>query len=229
MRHPIATAVPVVLLLLVLIVPFAGIKFGGISESYLPPGNESRQAQESFDKAFPAQRTEEIKLVIAYDANDQELTGKLRSIADQANAIPGFTKKFNAEGDKTGQYGENGPAVLEMSAGLVDRTTAAEAIKDLRAIDTRVCRCGWPNAHPHPGLDGCADEQAAADDGAAGADHRPADVPGVRIADPADQGGADDRARSGRHLGILTWIFVDGHGSDIANFTRDRCSRRCSC
>ncbi|NED62474.1 hypothetical protein G3I15_16270, partial [Streptomyces sp. SID10244] len=37
MRHPIATAVPTVLILLVLTIPFGGIKFGGISEAYLPP------------------------------------------------------------------------------------------------------------------------------------------------------------------------------------------------
>ena len=220
MRHPIATAVPVVLLLLVLIVPFAGIKFGGISESYLPPGNESRQAQESFDKAFPAQRTEEIKLVIAYDANDQELTGKLRSIADQANAIPGFTKKFNAEGDKTGQYGENGPAVLEMSAGLVDRTTAAEAIKDLRAIDTKGLQM-WVAGTPTLTQDSM--------------DALMSRLPLMTVLLVLITGllmflafgslilpikaALMTALGLGATLGILTWIFVDGHGSDIANFT----------
>lgn len=33
----------------------------------------------------------------------------------------------------------------------------------------------------------------------------------------------------GATLGILTWIFVDGHGASLANFTPDRCSRRSWC
>ena len=91
MKHPVATAVPTVLLLLVLIIPFGGIQFGGISEKYLPPDNPNRVAQENFDKYFPTERTEEIKLVVVYDPNTPDYDYKLQAIADQANKIPGFT------------------------------------------------------------------------------------------------------------------------------------------
>ncbi|MBD0021986.1 MMPL family transporter [Gordonia pseudamarae] len=220
MRHPIATAVPVMLFLLVLIVPFAGIKFGGISEAYLPPGNESRQAQEAFDEAFPSQRTEGIKLVIAYDTNDSEVTEKLQSIADQANAIPGFTKQFDAEGDQQGQYGENGPAIIEMSAGLVDRNTAAEAIKDLRAIDTNGLQM-WVAGTPALTQDSM--------------DALMSRLPLMTTLLVLITGllmflafgslilpikaALMTALGLGATLGILTWIFVDGHGAGIADFT----------
>ena len=220
MRHPIATAIPVVLLLLMLIVPFSGIKFGGISEAYLPPGNASRQAQESFDKAFPAQRTEEVKLVIAYDTNDGEVTSKLEAIADQANKVPGFTKQFNAEGEKTGQYGDDGPGIIEMSAGLVDRTTAAQAIKDLRAIDTQGLQM-WVAGTPALTQDSM--------------DALMSRLPLMTVLLVLVTGllmflafgslilpvkaALMTALGLGATLGILTWIFVDGHGAGIANFT----------
>ncbi len=138
MKHPVATAVPTVLLLLVLTIPFGGIKFGGISEQYLPPDNPSRVAQEAFDKYFPTERTEDIKLVIMYDENNSSAGNAISQIADEANKVPGFTKKFSSSADDgalTGSYGSSGLQVLQMSAGLVNRDTAGEAIKDLRKID----------------------------------------------------------------------------------------------
>lgn len=130
------------LLLLVLMIPFGGIKFGGISEAYLPPNNPNRIAQENFDKFFPTERTEEIKLVIAYNPDTD--IDKLVSIADQANKIPGFTKKFDPNSDEGGQYGANGPQIIQMSAGLVDRDTAGAAHQGPAGHrPPRVCPCGW--------------------------------------------------------------------------------------
>ncbi|NED70727.1 hypothetical protein G3I15_58390, partial [Streptomyces sp. SID10244] len=85
-----------------------------ISEAYLPPDNPNRVAQENFDKYFPTERTEEIKLVVAYDPNDNDSGDKINDIANEANKIPGFTKQFSPSADNgalTGQYGDNGPPV----------------------------------------------------------------------------------------------------------------------
>ncbi|MFW0783078.1 MMPL family transporter [Gordonia sp. CPCC 206044] len=223
MEHPVATAVPTVALLLLLTIPFGGIKFGGISEAYLPPDNPNRVAQEHFDQQFPTERTEEIKLVIAYDPNDSASGDKITSIADQANQIPGFTKQFSPSSDGgalTGQYGDNGPQVLQMSAGLVDRDTAGEAIKDLRAIDTQglsMWVAGTP-ALTQDSIDGLMSRlplmvvMLVLITGllmflAFGSVVLP--IKAVLMS----------ALGLGATLGILTWIFVDGHGAGLANFT----------
>ncbi|ROZ99105.1 MMPL family transporter [Gordonia sp. OPL2] len=223
MQHPVATAVPTVLILLVLTIPFGGIKFGGISEAYLPPDNPNRVAQENFDKYFPTERTEEIKLVIAYDPNDNASGDKITSIADEANKIPGFTKQFSPSSDGgalTGQYGDNGPQILQMSAGLVDRDTAAAAIKDLRAIDTQGLTM-WVAGTPTLTQDSI--------------DALMSRLPIMAILLVLVTGFLMFLAFGslvlpikaalmtalglGATLGILTWIFVDGHGAGLANFT----------
>lgn len=223
MKHPVATAVPTVLILLVLTIPFGSIKFGGISEAYLPPDNANRIAQENFDTYFPTERTEEIKLVIAYDANSSDDGAKLDAIATEANKIPGFTKQFSTSSDAgalSGTYGDDGPAILQMSAGLKDRTTAAEAIKELRAIDTQGLRM-WVTGTPtltQDSIDALMER-----------------LPLMAIMLVLITGllmflafgsvvlpikaALMTALGLGATLGILTWIFVDGHGAGIANFT----------
>lgn len=224
MRHPVATAVPTVLLLLVLTIPIGGIKFGGISEAYLPPDNPSRVAQETFDKYFPKERTEELKLVVMYDGNDANSGEKIQQIADEANRIPGFTKQFSPAADDgalTGTYGYNGPQVIQMSAGLVNRDTAGEAVKDLRAIakpdGIRMWVAGTP-ALVQDSIDALLSR-----------------LPLMAILLVLVTGllmflafgsvvlpikaALMSALGLGATLGILTWIFVDGHGASIANFT----------
>ncbi|MGV9670784.1 MMPL family transporter [Gordonia sp. NPDC003504] len=224
MKHPVATAVPTVLLLLVLTIPFGGIKFGGISEQYLPPDNPSRIAQENFDRYFPTERTEEIKLVIMYDENDSSAGNKIAQIADEANKIPGFTKQFSAsanDGALAGNYGPGGPAIIQMSAGLVDRDTAGEAIKDLRAIQKpdgiRMWVAGTPTL-TQDSIDALLQR-----------------LPLMALLLVLVTGllmflafgsvvlpikaALMSALGLGATLGILTWIFVDGHGASLANFT----------
>ena len=223
MQHPVATAVPTILLLLVLTIPFGGIKFGGISEAYLPPDNPNRVAQENFDEYFPTERTEEIKLVVAYDPNDAASGQKIQQIADEANQIPGFTKQFSPSSDGgalTGQYGDNGPQIIQMSAGLVDRNTAAPAIDDLRAIDTQGLTM-WVAGTPTLTQDSI--------------DALMSRLPIMAVLLVLVTGFLMFLAFGslvlpikaalmtalglGATLGILTFIFVDGHGAALANFT----------
>lgn len=224
MRHPVATAVPTVLILLVLTIPIGGIKFGGISEAYLPPDNPSRVAQEDFDKAFPKERTEEVKLVISYDVNDPDSGAKIQQIADEANKIPGFTKQFSPSADNgalTGTYGFNGPQVIQMSAGLVNRDTAGEAVKDLRAMQKPAGIQMWVAGTPALVQDSI--------------DALLTRLPLMAILLVLVTGllmflafgslvlpikaALMSALGLGATLGILTWIFVDGHGASIANFT----------
>ena len=52
MKRPVAAMVPIVIILLLLAVPMGNLKVGGINETYLPPDNETRVAQETFDRTF---------------------------------------------------------------------------------------------------------------------------------------------------------------------------------
>ncbi|GEE01587.1 putative membrane protein, MmpL [Gordonia spumicola] len=225
MKHPLKTAIPTVLLLLALIIPFGNIAFGGLSEKLLPPDNANRVAQEHFDKLFPTERTEELKLIVVYSQDDPDPAGKIQAIADAANKIPGFTKKFSpdaSDGGSDGVYGdpETGLGVTQMSAGLVNRNTAAEAIKELRAIDDqglRVYVAGTP-ALTQDSIDSLM-----------------ARLPFMAILLVAVTGllmflafgsiilpikaALMTALGLGSTLGILTWIFIDGNGASIANFT----------
>ncbi|ANE05031.1 MMPL family transporter [Corynebacterium crudilactis] len=122
MRHSKAVTVGVVLLLLALTVPLTGVKFGGINETYLPPNNDTRVAQESFDDAFPSFRTEPIKLVVTGATNND-----LIDIYVQANEVEGLTDRFTA-----GATTEDGTTVL--SAGIQDRSLNEQVVEQLRAI-----------------------------------------------------------------------------------------------
>ncbi len=225
MKHPLKTAIPTVLLLLALIIPFGNIAFGGLSEKLLPPDNGNRVAQEHFDKLFPTERTEELKLVVMYDQNGDDVAGKLQAIADEANKIPGFTKQFSPDaslGGQDGVYGDEevGQGVTQMSAGLVDRNTAAEAIKELRNIDKKgltVYVAGTP-ALTQDSIDSLM-----------------ALLPFMAILLVSVTGllmflafgsiilpikaALMTALGLGSTLGILTWIFIDGNGASIANFT----------
>ncbi len=223
MRHPLKTAIPTVLLLLVLIIPFTNISFGGITEKYLPPGNDYRTAQEDFDRLFPTQRTEDLKLVVTYDENNSDDGTKLQTIADEANKIPGFTKKFSldsGQGAQTGSIGDTGTGVIQMSAGLIDRNTADDAVKALRAIDTQgltMYVAGTP-ALTQDSIDALLD-----------------DLPLMAVllivvtfllmflqfgsVVLPIKAALMSALGLGSTLGVLTWIFIDGHGSGVFNFT----------
>ncbi|RRQ25032.1 RND transporter [Rhodococcus sp. Eu-32] len=123
MRNPLKVTVPIVLGLVLLTLPVGNIKFGGINETYLPPDNVTRQAQNEFDELFPGQRTEPIKAVI------QNAQGAdLAAITRQLNEAPGLIEKFSPTGaSKDG--------IIVFKAGLVDRNDSTPAIDHLRSID----------------------------------------------------------------------------------------------
>ena len=108
--------------LIALTVPLVGVKFGGINETYLPPNNDVRQAQNLFDAEFPEFRTEPIKLVVTNASNDQLVT-----IYQQANTIKGLSGYFTPSSPT-----KDGTTVL--SAGIVDRANNEYVVNQLRAL-----------------------------------------------------------------------------------------------
>ncbi|MEV0945273.1 MMPL family transporter [Rhodococcus sp. NPDC049939] len=209
MRNPLKVTIPIVVGLLLLIIPLTGIRFGGINETYLPPNNPTREAQEEFDEIFPSLRTEPLKLVVS-DADNQQLGEIIRD----ASEAPGLIERFTPEGPTT-------DGVVVLKAGLVDRNDSKPAIDYLRAMDNpdgvQVLVGGTP-----------AIEQ---DSIAALLDHLPAMVVLVLFVTTLlmfltfgslvlpIKAALMSALGLGSTLGILTWIFIDGHGSSWLNFT----------
>ncbi|MDP0397093.1 MMPL family transporter [Tsukamurella strandjordii] len=96
MKKPIAYTVGVVTLLLAVTIPVIGLQFGGISQTYLPPTNETRQAQDNFFEKFPAYTGQSIQIVFT-NANDEQI----KQVLDEANKIPGFTHSTPGDPNST--------------------------------------------------------------------------------------------------------------------------------
>ncbi len=209
MRRPWAVTIPIVLALLALAIPFRHIEFGGISEKYLAAENPARMAQEDFDELFPSFRTEPLKLVVV-GATPQEL-GDIRY---EANQIPGLTGRFEPSAPT-----EDGVNVL--NAGLADKRDADRVIAALRAIPeppgVEVMVAGVPALERDSinGLLAGLPLLVAILALAAGLLMFVA-FRSIVLAVKAVVMSALSLVAT---LGILTWIFVEGHGADLFHFT----------
>ena len=123
MRHSKGVIVGVTGALLALTIPIVGITFGGINESYLPPTNTVRQAQDDFNETFPAFRTDPVKLVIT-GADNQQLV----DVVLQTRQVTGLASPMEPS-----QATKDGTTVL--SGTLADRNGGKEVIDQLRAIE----------------------------------------------------------------------------------------------
>ncbi|MGF0311629.1 MMPL family transporter [Rhodococcus sp. IEGM1428] len=209
MRNPIKVVVTIVLGLLALTLPIGNLAFGGINETYLPPDNPTRVAQEQFDELFPGQRTEPIKLVIQ---NAQGPT--LAAITTQANNAPGLIEQFTP-------VGASKDGIIVFKAGLIDRNDSAPAIEFLRSIDT-------PDGTTMQVTGTPAIERDSID---AMVDRLPLMAALVVIVVTVlmfltfgslvlpIKAVLMTTLGLGSTMGILTWIFIDGHGAGWMNFT----------
>ncbi|MFI5780751.1 MMPL family transporter [Nocardia sp. NPDC051570] len=209
MRHPARVIVPVVAGLVLLLIPFRHIAFGGLSERYLAAGNPARVAQESFDALFPTFRTEPLKLVVV-GANPRQLS----DIRFQADFAPGLTGPFDAAAPTT-------DGINVLSTGLVDSRGADAAIAVLRAIPdppgVKVMVAGVP-ALERDAIHGLIDRlpMLAAILIAAAIGLMYAAFRSLVLAVKAVVMSA---LSLGATLGVLTWIFVEGHGAGLFGFT----------
>lgn len=209
MRRPWLVIVPIVLGLLALIIPFRHIEFGGLSERYLSSNNPARVAQEQFDEMFPGFRTEPMKIVVV-GANPQQLD----DIRYEANKIPGLTGRFEpAAPTKDG--------INVLNAGLADERDADDVIAALRAIPeppgVEVMVAGVPALERDSinglieGLPVLAAILLAAAIGLMYLAFRSIVLALKAVLMSALSLGAT--------LGFLTWMFIEGHGSGLLNFT----------
>ncbi|MFD3704348.1 MMPL family transporter [Nocardia sp. NPDC058658] len=209
MRRPWAVVIPIVLGLLALSIPLRHIEFGGISEKYLAADNPARVAQEDFDHLFPGFRTEPLKLIVV-GASPQQLS----DIRFEANQVPGLTGRF----EPAAATKDN---VNVLSAGLGDKRDADRVIDTLRALPAppgvEVMVAGIP-ALERDSINGLIDGLplllailiAAA---------LALMIAAFRSVILAVKAVAMSALSLFSTLGVLTWIFVEGHGSEAFQFT----------
>lgn len=123
MQHAVWVTCAIVGGLLLLALPIGDVEFGGINETYLPPTNQVRTAQSTFNQEFPEFRTEPIKLVVTNADNDQ-----LVQVYQQAAQVEGLTGRFTpTSATKDG--------ITVLSAGIADRAHNQSVVDQLRAIE----------------------------------------------------------------------------------------------
>lgn len=123
MRNSKKVVVGITALLFLITAPMVGITFGGINESYLPPSQETRQSQDAFNEAFPAFRTDPVKLVVTGASNEQ-----LGNIVMQTRQVSGLASPL-----KPSHPTQDGTTIL--SAPLADRNGGQEVVDQLRDLD----------------------------------------------------------------------------------------------
>jgi trehalose monomycolate/heme transporter len=146
MKRPLVFAIPIVVAMILLIIPLFNLSLGGMSEKYLPPNNSARQAQEHFDKLFSGYRTEQLTLVIQNTSHSKVTDQQVADIRNKADAISGFTDKKweerpcpNVAGNPCvagpgGATHSKDDSVRVIQNGLVNRNDAAKKISELRDI-----------------------------------------------------------------------------------------------
>ena len=226
MKRPIAFAAPILVLMILLIVPLGQLALGGISEKYLPPTNSVRQAQEEFDRIFPGFRTEPLTLVIQNDNGQPVTDQQIAEIRNKAMTVPGFIEPDN---DRANMWKERpyldgaskDPSVRVIQNGLVDRNDASEKINELRSISA-----------PR-GLDVSVGGTPALEQDSIHSLFSKLPLMVVLLITTTTilmflafgslvlpiKAALMSALTLGSTMGVLTWIFVDGHFSHLLNFT----------
>jgi len=233
MKRPLAFAIPIAVGMILLVIPLGNLSFGGMSEKYLPPDNPVRLAQEHFDKLFPGYRTEQLTVVIKSDNGSKVTDQQVADIRSRIASISGFTDTTWEErpcptiaGNPcvTGPNGKTQPkddSVRVIQNGLVNKNDAAKKIDELRAIS------------PPKGLTLLVGGTPALEQDSIHSLFAKAPLMLVLLLSATlllmflafgsmvlpIKAAVMSALTLGSTLGILTWIFVDGHFSTWLNFT----------
>ncbi len=223
MKRPVAFAAPIAIAMIVLIIPLGQLALGGISEKYLPPDNSVRVAQEDFDKTFPGFRTEPLTLVIQNTDGQPVTDQQVAEIRNKAMTITGF---IEPDGDPSKMWQPRGgessdPSVRVIQNGLVDRNDASKKVDELRSIapprGTTVSVGGTP-ALEQDSIHSLFDKLPL--------------MVAILIVTTTIlmflafgsvvlpiKAAVMSALTLGSTMGVLTWMFVEGHGSGLMNYT----------
>jgi trehalose monomycolate/heme transporter len=226
MKRPAAFAVPIIIGMIVLIIPLGQLALGGISEKYLPPNNSVRQAQESFDRLFPGFRTEPLTLVIESTNGQPVSDQQVAEVRNRALQISGFTDPDN-DPEKMWQprpandTGTKSPEVRVIQNGLQNRNDAPRKIEELRAL-------------PAPrGVTVSVGGTPALEQDSIHSLFAKLPLMALLLITTTTilmflafgslvlpiKAALMSALTLGSTMGVLTWMFVDGHGSSLMNYT----------
>ncbi|MDT5369819.1 MAG: trehalose monomycolate/heme transporter, partial [Mycobacterium sp.] len=214
------------IIMILLMVPLGRLSLGGISEKYLPSSNSVRQAQEEFDRIFPGFRTEPVTLVIQ-SSNHKPLTDdQVALIRSKAMAIPGFIVPGNNPANmwKERPYldgASKDPSVRVIQSGLVNRNEAAAKIDALRSISAQRGEIVWVGGTPaleHDSIQSIFSKLPLMAVILLGTTILLMFLAFGSLVLPI-KAALMSVLTLGSTLGVLTWIFVDGHFSGWLNFT----------
>ena len=226
MKRPVQFAFPIIVIMILMIIPLGKLALGGISEKYLPPTNSVRLAQEEFDRVFPGFRTEPITMVIQNDDGKPVTDQQVAEIRNKAMAISGFTDPDNNP-DAMWQErpyldgASKDPSVRVIQNGLIVRNDAAKKINELRAIVPPKGESLYVGGTPALEQDSIHSLFAK--------------LPLMvlllittttilmflafgSLVLPI-KAALMSALTLGSTMGVLTWMFVEGHGSGVMNYT----------
>ena len=226
MKRPIMFAAPIVIMMIWLIVPLGNLSLGGISEKYLPPTNSVRQAQQDFDRIFPGFRTEPLTLVIHSNDHRPVTDSQVAQVRGNAMTISGF---IDPDNDPANMWKERpyldgaskDPSVRVIENGLVNRNDAATKVDELRSISPPRGLTVWVGGTPALEQDSIQSIFAKLP------------LMAVILISTTTllmflafgslvlpiKAAIMSVLTLGSTLGVLTWIFVDGHFAKWLNFT----------
>jgi uncharacterized membrane protein YdfJ with MMPL/SSD domain len=226
MKRPLVFAIPIVVGMILLVIPLGNLSFGAISEKYLPPDSSVRLAQEHFDKLFPGYRTDPLTLVIQ-STNHQPVTDQqVADVRSKAMAISGFSEQDNNPANMWQERSyapgaSKDPSVRVLQNGLINPSDAAKKIGDLRSIT------------PPKGITVLVGGTPTLIEDSIHSLVTKAPLMAVVLISTTMllmflafgsfvlpiKAAVMSALTLGSTMGILTWIFVDGHGSTWLNFT----------
>jgi trehalose monomycolate/heme transporter len=233
MKRPLAFAIPIVVGMILLVIPLGNLSLGGMSEKYLPPDNAARLAQEHFDKLFPGYRTEQLTVVIKSNNGSKITDRQVADIRNRITSITGFTDKTWEErpcptiADNPCVSGPNGTthpkddAVRVIQNGLVNKDDAAKKIDELRAISPPkglTLLVGGTPALEQDSIHSLIDKAPLMLFLLLSATLVLMFLAFGSFVLPI-KAAVMSALTLGSTMGILTWIFVDGHFSTWLNFT----------
>ncbi|WP_082958788.1 MMPL family transporter, partial [Mycobacterium sp. E3198] len=233
MKRPLAFAIPIAVGMILLVIPLGNLSFGGMSEKYLPPNNSVRLAQEHFDKTFPGYRTEQLTVVIKSDNGSKVTDQQVADIRNRISTITGFTDKTWQErpcpaiADNPCVAGPNGTtqpkndSVRVIQNGLVNKNDAEKKINELRAISPPkglTLLVGGTPALEQDSIHSLFDKAPLMMVLLLGATTVLMFLAFGSFVLPI-KAVVMSALTLGSTLGILTWIFVDGHFASLLNFT----------
>jgi len=233
MKRPLVFAIPIVVGMILLIIPLGNLKLGAFSEKYLPPDNPVRVAQEKFDTLFPGYRTQQLTMVIQSNNGGKVTDQQVAEIRNDVSSISGFADKNWQDrpcptiADNPCVAGPDGAShpkndsVRVIQNGLVKPNESAKKINELRAISAPkglTVLVGGTPALEQDAIHGLFSK-----------------LPLMLVILLTTttllmflafgslvlpiKATVMSALTLGSTMGILTWIFVDGHFAKLLNFT----------